>query len=179
MKEKNILCWVNMKSKWKRDMKAMDDKHQTVFAPDTPTGVAKRQKTIVNIQIAHTGIYSCPFCLYQAKIEHFLISTKKGFHKGLGQCPDCQNKMRFRTLTAEWTPEDFAEWCYGYSADGYWQKVPFSKFSDRLYKIGWSKRFWDKYKQLKGEDKSEDYMTMLNKEASAQYDRDILGVEEE
>ena len=165
------------KSKWKRDMKAMDDKHQSMLSPDSPTGIVMRGHQKTKVEIIRTGTYSCPFCLYQGKINKFLISTKKGFHKGLGQCPECKNKMRFRTLTADWTPEDFAEWCYGYSADGYWQKVPFSKFSDRLYKIGWSKRFWERYKQLKGEGGQESYEDMLIREQWEQYERDKAGEE--
>uniref|UniRef100_A0A6H1ZWB5 Uncharacterized protein n=1 Tax=viral metagenome TaxID=1070528 RepID=A0A6H1ZWB5_9ZZZZ len=168
---------VDMKSKWKRDMKAWKDKKQTILAPSSPTGIKMKRAPRTEVTVVHTRTYSCPFCLYQAKIEKFLISTKKGFNKGLGQCPECSNQMKFNSLTAEMTPEQFAEWCYAYSADGYWQKVPFSKFSMRLSKLGISKRFWDRYKQLKGTDDIESYEDMLIREQKEQYDRDVAGEE--
>lgn len=52
------------------------------------------------------------------------------------------------------TPEQFANFAYEYSCQGYWQKVPFAKFNHRLDNIGWSARFWNEYRKLKGEAES-------------------------
>ena len=103
------------------------------------------------------GEVLCPFCLHEGPLGAFLISTKKGFHKGLGKCPECQNMMQLRTLTAKWTPSQFAEWVYDYRLSGFWQKCKFKTFNDRLYRLGWSYEFWDRYKQLKGENQTEAY----------------------
>lgn len=49
------------------------------------------------------------------------------------------------------TPEEFAKFAFEYSRQGYWQKVPFAKFTNILDVIGWSQRFWTEYKKLKGD----------------------------
>ena len=107
--------------KWKREDKAYWDKHQAKF---TPSG-SLTQKIISKAEITTiTEPVSCPFCLHFGKIGEFLISTKKGYHKGLGLCPECKNQMQLRSLTAEWTPEQYAEWCFNYRLSGFWQKYP-------------------------------------------------------
>lgn len=161
------------KSKWKRQMKAIDDKQQMILEPTSPTGATIRPRDTITFTPVHTKPVTCPFCLYTATIEQFLISTKKGLHKALGKCSECNNKMRLKTLTREWTPEQFAEWCHEYSASGFWSKVPFAKFRTRLYRMGWSRRFWERYKELKGEDTTESYEDMVNREAKEQYDYDM------
>lgn len=163
--------------KWKREQKAHDDKHQTILAPDRIAGAKLREKPKVNFIITHKGLYRCPFCLYQATIERFLISTKKGFHKGLAKCRECGNQMRFSSLTAKWTPEQFAEWCHGYAADGYWQKVPWTKFQDRLKHLGIAQKFWQRYKELKGEDKTESYEEWVIRQDREAYEQDMAGEE--
>jgi len=145
------------KSKYKREYEIRQDKLQTKFDPTQPTGIKFKPQDIMEVTTLHTGVYWCPFCLHKDKIEAYLISTKKGYHKGLGLCPECKNKMQLKTLTSKMTPEQFAEFAYGYRADGYWQKMPFTKFNERLKQIGWAQRFWNKYRQLKGEDTTESY----------------------
>jgi len=93
----------------------------------------------------------CAYCLYQDQLHKFLISTKKGFHKSQAQCPDCGNRQLIRTLTAEQTPEQYAEWMYMNMPYGGWQKVPFNKWVERLRQCGWATIFWARYKQLKAE----------------------------
>ena len=88
-------------------------------------------------------------------LQKYLISTKKGYHQGLGLCPDCKNKMQFKSLLADWTAEQYAEWVYPYSVDGFWQKCKWTQWKERLAKMGWATLFWNKYKQLKAENPSE------------------------
>ena len=149
------------KSKYKREQAAIDDKKQLTLNPKSPTFIAEKQETTINITQVHTGTFYCPFCFHKDVIGQYLISTKKGYHKGLGKCPECGNEMQLKTLIAEMTPEQYAEFVYGYSKSGFWQKIKFKQFNERLNAIGWSERFWLKYKQLKGDDTSESYEAHL------------------
>jgi len=116
----------------------------------------KQLKAGAEYYVANMEIkYACPFCLHIAQLKEYLISTKKGIHQGLGECPECHCKMQFKSLKAEWTPEQYAEWVFEYAARGFWQKIPWATWKRRLEELGWAQRFWDKYKQLKGENPSE------------------------
>lgn len=159
--------------KYRREQNAKDDKQQTMLNPKTLSFIEPKQKPEVKITETFTGVYRCPFCLHLNKINAFLISTKKGYDKRLGHCPECNNNMMIKTLTSEMTPEQFADFAFDYSRQGYWQKVPFAKFSERLAVIGWTQRFWTRYKELKGDSKPtesyQDYvMRTQEEEARAQ-----------
>ena len=165
------------KGKWMREYRIRQDVNQAKFNNSAQLTQKIQTKTV---SYAIANIVSCPFCLHTGKISEFLISTKKGYHKGLGLCPECKNKMQLRSLTAEWTPEQYAEWCFRYSMDGFWQKVPFKKWSDRLHKISWSYRFWAKYKQLKGEgaeDRTESYQDYVLRKQQEEYEAEQRGEE--
>jgi transcription elongation factor Elf1 len=149
------------KSKYKREQAAIDDKQQATLNPKSPTFIAEKQDQKTTIVQAHSGKYYCPFCFHKDDIGIYLISTKKGFHKSLGKCPECGNEMQIKTLTADMSIEQYAEFVFGYSKSGFWQKINFKKFNERLKAIGWSERFWLKYKQLKGDDTNETYEEML------------------
>jgi hypothetical protein len=76
--------------------------------------------------------------------------------------------MMLRNLvTMKWTPQKYAEWVFGYSLNGFWQKISFSSWKERLFEIGWSQPFWDKYKALKGEatksDDTENFTDYINR----------------
>jgi len=154
--------------KYNREQRAKDDKQQTMLNPKSPSFIQSKKKPEIQITETYTGTYMCPFCLHQDKINAYLISTKKGYHKGLGHCPECNNQMQIKTLVADMTPEQFANFAFEYSMQGYWSKVKFKEFNDRLYKIGWAERFWIEYKKLKGEDigteKYQDYLMRKQEE---------------
>lgn len=137
--------------KYNREQAAKDDKQQTMLNPKSPSFFQARRKPEIQVTETYTGTYMCPFCLHQDRINAYLISTKKGYHQGLGRCPECGNNMQIRTLTLEMTPEQFAEFMFEYSCQGGWQKVKFKQFNERLFVMGWSERFWTRYKQLKGD----------------------------
>jgi len=163
--------------KWKRERQASADKSQSTIAPYGKQGYKLKEAPPVTQTYTIDEPVMCPFCLHIGKINEFLLSTKKGFDKRLGQCPECENKMMIRSLTAEWTPEQFAEWVYNYVESGYWQKVKFDKFRERLNKIGWSYRFWTKYKQLKGEEPTESYQKWLERKQREEYEQEQVGEE--
>ena len=150
--------------KYVREQKAKSDEQQATLNPKNPSFIQHKKQIEVNIAETFSATYRCPFCLGLNKINAYLISTKKGYNKGLGHCPECNNKMQLKTLTAEMTPEQFAEFAFGYSSSGYWQKVPFSKFNSRLKLIGWLERFWNEYRKLKGDsDKTENYQDYISR----------------
>lgn len=142
--------------------KAHDDKHQLRLGTDGKLKPLKAMQVTQFTSVNYNMRVMCPFCLHDDKLQAFLVSTKKGISQSKAACPECKNGMMMKSLTTEWTPEQYAEWVYDYRKSGFWQKVPFSKWKERLYKMGWSHRFWTKYKQLKGEDKSEDYFDHLD-----------------
>lgn len=149
--------------KWRRERKAKQDKQQTRF---TKTGSVMKPVQVVTVigqTRSMTEQFACAYCLHIDKLQRFLISTRKGYHRGLAQCPECKNKMRMSTLVATWTPEEYAEYVIGAMLSGFFQKIPYRKWSERLYKLGWSARFWRRYKQLKGEEEGETYREYLER----------------
>ena len=150
-----------VKSKYKREQAAKDDDKQSILNPQQLSSVNKRGKVTVTVAAIYTGLYRCPFCLHEGLINHFLISTPKGYHHGLGKCPECGNQMQLKTLTSKMTPEQFAEFAYGYRTSGYWSKVKFTVFNRRLKELGINFRFWKRYKELKGEEPNETYEEQL------------------
>lgn len=155
--------------------KAQDDKHQLRLGTDGKLKPSKAQMVTVTVSVDYNMRVMCPFCLYDDKLRAFLVSTKKGISQARAQCPECHNGMMMKSLTTEWTPEEYAEWVYPYAGSGFWQKCKFSIWKERLYKMGWSHRFWTRYKELKGTDESEsywDYLDQQQDEVKEQWERE-------
>jgi hypothetical protein len=109
---------------------------------------------------------TCPFCLARSLFRQYLISTKKGYDRGKGKCPVCDNGVQFKTLVFMKQcelksnpngPENYAKWVWEYRRSGFWQKVqPLIEIrKKRLYSMGWTSRFWEKYKELRGDKEKE------------------------
>ena len=131
--------------------KLRHDKQQTIF---TESGLGKTKSPLaINITTIKDEIVFCPFCLGKYQLNKFLISTKKGYNKNLGKCPECQNQMRLETLNRmlKWNPKEYAEFVYEYPAPAFWKKCSFNKWKNRLYEMNMSYNFWNTYKQLKEE----------------------------
>ena len=152
-----------------RQEKARDDKKQQVFGswgevePRHKPTVTETFTLDINMQV------SCPFCLYHDKLQRFLVSTAKGISQSKALCPECHNGMLMKSLTADWTPEQYADWVFRYAADGFWKKCPFVTWKKALKEMGWAGRFWDRYKALKGESYPEG-TTEEQEEAWKQYE---------
>lgn len=160
---------------YKMREKAKGDKDQTRLGMDGKLKPTHNQMVTITTTVNFNMMVSCPFCLHDDKLKAFLVSTKKGISQKKANCPECHNGMMMKSLTADWTPEEYAEWVFEYRRSGFWQKCKFSTWKDRLYKRGWSKRFWDKYRELKGSDESEDYFDHLDsqqEEARRQWEED-------
>jgi len=157
-------------SKYKREDKVWRDRAQTQLAPDPIREQVIHPKPAKKDVTTITGTFMCPFCLHLGPISEYLVSTKKGISQGKALCPECKQGMMMRSLTSEWTPEEFAEWVYPYTRSGFWQKCSFKKFNERLKRLGWSYPFWTRYKQLKGEDKSETYDQYIERKQREEYE---------
>jgi len=142
--------------KYLREQRADEDKQQTRLGPIGLLEPSEMQKAKTETGPNYTQKVMCAYCLWQGPLHKFLISTKKGFHKSQAKCPDCGNGQLIRTLTADMTPEEYAEWMFFNIGYGGWQKVPFNKWKERLAQLGWARQFWDRYKTLKAEYTEED-----------------------
>jgi len=135
--------------KYIREEEILRDKQQLTI--DTLKPMNNLLKPRLNLNVEQLVI--CPFCLYQAKLRYFLLSVKKGFHKSLGICPECEQRALFETLLTipNFSPKQFAEWVYNYGRE-FWKKCIFKKFRNRLYlDKEYAQIFWFEYKRLKGE----------------------------
>lgn len=149
---------------WKKRMQVADDKHQSRLAPEPDKPRGRRELGISVEYRLEDPPLMCPFCLYVARLARFREKTRRGFSERRARCPDCGNLMQMRTLTRTMTVEEYAEWVYAYSASGFWQKCPFEKFKARMRRLGWSYRFWRRYKALRGEGAEDTYEAHLSRE---------------
>ena len=162
-----------MSKKWKRRMQMIDDKEQSILTANGNITQSEPYKAEMTISADYNQQVFCPFCIHVDKLSAFLISTKKGISQHDAKCPECKLGMRMTSLTQIETPEQFAEFAYPYAKSGFWQKVSWTKFNDRMKKIGWSYKFWLRYKELKGEDKSESYEEYIERKQREEYEGTI------
>jgi hypothetical protein len=133
---------------WERNSKSKEDKHQMIFVEGELRAKPTTTVTVATLE----GVALCPFCLFNAPVDKFVISLKSGFHKGLGKCPRCGNQSQWKTLKRQWTIKEFALWCYNYSCEGFWQKVKYKDFNEGLRARNLLNSFWTRYRELKGDD---------------------------
>lgn len=141
----------NEHRRYVREQKIITDKQQLRL--DT-LDFMKSLLVVEQIELKLEQIVICPFCLFRAKLEKFLFSCGKGFHKSLGFCINCGQKSTFRTLLkmSIWTPQEYAKFVFGYVQSGFWDKCKYDEWSTRMnLNINISNAFWDEYKKLKGE----------------------------
>jgi len=137
-------------TKWLREHNAKMDKLQTKLIKK---GIEPNTLKTASIPFLDQKFYICPFCLNRSEPKNFIIQLPKGkIHHGLGKCPHCHNQVQWQTLmkVKEMTIEEFAYWCFDYALDGFWEKADYKSFNKNLTAMGLSKRFWDRYKELKG-----------------------------
>lgn len=146
------------RSRHSRAKKAKNDMQQTVFYQEPQGETCFKGNPNKYAQITTRGIdpfqnTTCPFCLSYHRLRAFLISTKKGFDRGTGKCPSCGLKMHLKTLVSmeKWTPEEYARFVFDYRSSGFWQKINFATWKNRLRLMKWTERFWNEYKLLRGD----------------------------
>jgi len=138
-----------------KEEKALYDKLQTRLGADcipVPNSF-KFAKLFLEDKIKNRMIM-CPFCLNSSYL------TQMNIDHGLYQCNYCKNRMSDKTIllifdifNSEKTikTNEFAVWVFGYRMNGFFQKIKFQEWTKKLYDLGISYDFWEKYKQLKGE----------------------------
>jgi transcription elongation factor Elf1 len=138
--------------------RAKKDLQQNVFSLTEAQEVAVKGNPHKFAVISEKGIdpfrkTTCPFCLSYNRLNRFLISTKKGFDRGRGECPICGQGMKLATLVnmEKWTVTEYAAFVFAYRQSGFWQKIDFATWSKHLKMMGWNQPFWDEYKRLKGD----------------------------
>lgn len=113
-----------------------------------------------------TDVY-CPFCLHSGTLLSFAKTTKKGASEKSFICPECGAGMRKESLTATWTPTQHAEWLYDMVANWHgYNRVKWSKLSERLKLYGLADEFWTAWKaakQKRKESSPEAYSEYMNR----------------
>lgn len=166
-------CWSSGQTKIRAGQsRAAEDLQQSVFAVSASREIEVKGNPNKFATVQEKGIdpflkTRCPFCLCCHSITKFLITKYdksgkgKGFDRGRGKCPECDNGMQLKTLTLmrKWTLENpadgikqFAAFIYSYRSSGVWQKkIKFVQFNSMLKSMGWHKEFYAEYKRLKGD----------------------------
>ena len=162
--------------RYQRQVKAGSDKHQLVF---TSQGVGRnpKAKTVdVNLAVPPDKKVTCPFCLGLSEFRLFLVSTKKGISRSMVKCPLCKQGLYLKTVVgmSKWTAAEYAGWVQPYSRSGFWKKVNFNLWKRRLELMGWTQEFWDRYKELKGEDRGESYEDWIMRKQTEQHEQEVM-----
>jgi len=164
-----------------RREKAKDDKAQMVLCF---SGIKPNPNVVV---IAHNTLLpldkevTCPFCLGLSEFRKFLVSTKQGISRSMGNCPLCKQEMYLKTLfgMSQSDAKKYAKWVFNYK--GFWKKIKFKQWKDRLWLMGWTNDFWNEYKALKGQREEEgteqdesftDYINRKGQEAAEQWNKE-------
>lgn len=156
--------------------KALYDKKQLIF---TAQGSLKsnefRFAKVEEKAIDFNKKVTCPFCLSWQTLNKFLISTKEGYHKGLGHCQECNQNVQFKTLfnLGQWTPEQYAKFVVDYPPAGFFKKIKFDEWKNRLNLMKWGQRFWTEYRRLNPKIEEESHATDEGDDDQS-YDREEL-----
>lgn len=155
--------------KYVREEKAKIDKQQTLFfSTGKSTSIVENTHRFAKLEARGLDPFknvTCPYCLSYMKLRTYLKSTKKGFNKKDGKCSLCGNSFELETLVkmGKWTPEEYAQYVYNSRRSGFWQKIKFYEWKERMELMGWLKQFWDAYKKLKIEDSQESYSEYMDR----------------
>ena len=72
-------------------------------------------------------------------------------------CPKCKNLLTVKTCLSiiKMDVEQYAKWVFLYRLSGFFKKVDFEQWTNKMYEMGISFKFWKEYKRLKGEESYE------------------------
>ena len=141
---------------WKKQQQIKEDINQYVLNPDL--SITKNTSKLAKKQFKadFDMMVLCPFCLNIHQLGEYSL------WKGLRFCPSCTIQLKISTLTEINDLDRFVKFVYDYHFNGFWDKIcldvlridkdsRFKEWNTRLYRLGLSKSFWEKYKTLKGD----------------------------
>lgn len=148
---------------WKEQQKIIEDVQQCFLNPDLSITKNNRKYARKESNIKFDDVVLCPFCLMSYELSKFAL------RKGLRVCPNCTSQLKLSTLSEITDLDKFVKFVFGYRFNGFWNKIcldvlqkshdsRFNEWNNRLYRLGLSREFWDKYKNLKGDNvENEEY----------------------
>lgn len=141
---------------WRKQQQIREDIQQMKLNPDL--SIQKNTYLLAQKQpnIKYDEVVLCPFCLKSYELSRFRID------KGFRVCPNCNSRLKLSTLSEINNLEKFVKFVFGYRLNGFWDKIcldveqisrdaRFNEWNNRLYSLGLSSVFWDRYKELKGD----------------------------
>lgn len=141
---------------WKEQQKVIYDAKQYFLNPDLSITKNSFKFAKKEPEIKYDDIVLCPFCLNSHQLARFKLK------KGLRVCPDCGSQLKLSTLSDITDLDKFVSFVFGYRFNDFWGKIcldfpaknkdsRFNEWNRRLWQLGLSKEFWEKYKLLKGD----------------------------
>lgn len=140
----------------------IEDKNN-FYVPVTKANIETYSGPVYDIE-TRNHLVNVPYithnCLSWAGLGKFLISTKKGYNKGQGNCPECHQNMKLKTLfgLGKWTPEQYAQFITEYPSGAFWKRVEkagWEAWKSRLAIMKWTQPFWNEYKRLNPKEEDE------------------------
>jgi hypothetical protein len=130
----------------------MQDKQQTKFNTDSKMIKNDYKFKIDRPTIDFSQLILCPFCLNANTYSKFVKD------RAWITCPNCKELLTVKTALTiiKMNPEEYAKWVFIYRHSGFFQKIDFKKWNQKLKEIGINIEFWEVYKRLKGEEQAED-----------------------
>lgn len=145
---------------WKEQQKIIEDAQQCFLNPDLSIKKNNRNYATKQSNIKFDDIVLCLFCLFSYELNKFAL------RKGLRICPNCGSQLKLYTLSEINDLDKFVQFVFNYRFNDFWSKIcldvksitsytRFNEWNKRLYDLGLSREFWDKYKNLKGDNYDE------------------------
>ena len=141
---------------FKKQQQIIEDAEQYFLNPDLSLTKNKHKFIKKQPKAEFDIIVLCPFCLNIHQLGEYPL------RKGLRVCPSCTLQLKVSTLTEINDLDRFVKFVFDYRFNGFWNKIcfdieqinrniRFNEWNKRLYNLGLSKSFWEKYKALKGD----------------------------
>lgn len=141
---------------WKDQQKVFFDKQQMMFNNDSTVKMNDFKFAEKEPNIKYHNIVLCPFCLKSNELGKFALK------KGLRVCPNCGLSLKLSTLSELDDLDKFVRFVFNYRLNGFWDKIclevlkkdrdsRFNEWNKRLWQLGLSRGFWDKYRALRGD----------------------------
>jgi transcription elongation factor Elf1 len=141
---------------WNKQQERIEDAQQMFLNPDLSITKNTYKSAKQQFKTEFDMIVLCPFCLSSYELGKFPL------RKGLRVCPKCGLSLKTSTLTEITNLDRFVKFVFDYRFNGFWDKIctdiplinkdsRFNEWNKRIYCLGLSQEFWEKYKTLKGD----------------------------